>query len=109
MLSPLLAGLEVKPGTPACLLCVRLSHLEEKRRSMAGVPEQLEAEYWAWRGQWPVFTLRVAASPRARDYILALDPVHREPVELKCVAITQDIVRSVVAARACAAAMESLK
>ena len=91
MLSPLLAGLELKPDTPACLLCVRLSHLEEKRRSMTGVPEQLEAVYWAWRGQWAVFTLRVAASPGARDYILALDPVYREPVELKCLAIAQDV------------------
>ena len=58
---------------------------------MTGVPEQLEAVYWAWRGQWAVFTLRVAASPGARDYILALDPVYREPVELKCLAIAQDV------------------
>jgi len=109
VLSPLLAGLELKPDTPACLLCVGLSYLEEKRRSMTGVPEQIEAEYWAWRGQWAVFTLRVAASAGARGYILALDPVYREPVELKCLAIAQDIVRSVVAAQACDAAPEGLK
>ena len=108
VLSPLLAGLELKPDTPACLLCVRLSHLEEKRRSMAGMPVQIEAE-WAWREQWSVFTRRVAASPQARTYILALDPVYREPVELKCLAIAQDIVRAVVAAQACDAALEGLK
>lgn len=109
VLSPLLAGLELKPDTPACLLCVRLSNLEEKRRSMAGVPVQIEAEYWAWREQWSVFTRRVAASPEARTYILALDPVHREPVELKQLAMAQSIVRSLVAAQACTSAIEGLK
>jgi hypothetical protein len=103
--SPLLCGIELKRQSATWTLCSRLAHNEDFRCPLAGVSPLIEAEYWAFREKWSVFARRVAVSSEVRAYILALEPVHREPRELERLEIAQSIVRSVIVAQACAVAL----
>ncbi len=73
---------------------------------MSGVNQGVEAEFWAFCAQWQVFARRVAASFAAREYLLALVPVHRDAYALSRLEIAQSMVRSMLAAQACAEALK---
>jgi hypothetical protein len=105
VVSPLFCGIEIKRGSPTRRLCARIGEDEKLRCSMTGVAVQIAADFWAWRGQWAVFLRCVAASALAQEYILSIEPVHRESFALARLERAQSIVRSLIAAQVCAEAL----